>query len=211
MATGGGETFNAVHAKYEGDLFINGVRAPCTLEVWLQLHHQLKTLLRYEYMGKKETLIQVVNGDKSWRHESGRTQEATGHVLMELKESFHVQRVEALVPLLKDQRYTLSLLGDTHVSDRPAVGVKVAREGHGDVKLYFDKQTGFLLKSEHWLPDLTGKNVFRESYFTDYKEIDRLKQSTKVVIDQDGVKVLDVKAIELKFLDKIGASEFRKP
>ncbi len=209
-AAGGGE-FKAVHAKYKGTAFINGVRAPCTLEAWFQLPHQLKTVLSYEYLGNRDTLIQVVNGDKAWRHESGRTQEAAGHVLQELKQSLHVQRVEALAPLLKDQRYALSRLGETSVSDQPAVGVNVTLEGHVDVKLYFDRRTGFLLKSEHWLPDLTGRNVFRESYFTDFKEIDGVKQPTRVIIHQDGTKVLDVEAIELRFPDRIEASVFKKP
>ena len=47
--------------------------------------------------------------------------------------------------------------------------------------------------------------------FIDYKEIDGVKQSARLVIHQDGKKVLDVTAIEVKFPDKIDPSEFRKP
>ncbi len=124
-----------------------------------------------------------MNGQRAWRSENGQTWEAQGPNLIELQEGLYFQRIETLLPLVKET----------------GLGLKVSRQGHCEVNLYFDKETGLLVRSAHSLTDLTGKEVFRESVFSDYKEFDGKLQFTKFTVLQDGQRVLDASVIEIEF------------
>jgi|SRR5262245_15539316 len=203
--------FRALHAKYEATGSLGATDTPCTLEAFFQWPDQLKTELRCDFKGQKFILIQVINGDKAWRSENGQTQEAQGHNLTELQEDMYFQRIEALLPLIKDPGYILSALDEMKVIDRPAMGIKVSSKGRRDINLYFDKETALLVKSEHYLTDLSGKEIYRETLFSDYRDLDGSKQFMKMAIYQDHKKVFDAKVIEIKLLDKIDNSVFSKP
>jgi len=203
--------FKALHAKFEATGSIGAADTPCTLEAFFQWPDQIKTELRCDFKGQKFILIQVINGEKAWRSENGQTQEAQGHNLTELQEDLYFQRVETLLPLIKDTGYILSPLDEIKVIDRPAVGIKVSSKGRRDINLYFDKETALLVKSEHYLTDLSGKELFRETIFSDYRDLDGSKQFMRMAIYQDSKKVFDAKLIEIKFLVKIDNSVFSRP
>src|SRR5262249_42906960 len=150
---------------------------------------QLKTDLRFELKDQKVRILQVVNGDKAWRSDNGRTLEAKGDALTHLREGLYAMQVETLLPLLTDTSYQCSSLGESKVNGGAAVGVKVARAGRKDVRIYFDKENGLLVKSERQSPEFDGKEVLRESFFSDYKPVGRVKHLQKLVAHQDGKKL----------------------
>src|SRR5438445_725224 len=77
---------------------------------------------------------------------------------------------------VKEKGVELSSLAETKVDGKPAVGVVVKSKGHRDVKLYFDKASGLLVKREHPVVDpSTGKEVVQEVLFRDYQDKDGLK------------------------------------
>jgi hypothetical protein len=53
--------------------------------------------------------------------------------------------------------------------------------------------------------------VFQEIYYRDYEDIDGLKCPKKLLINNDGKKLMDGEIIEYTFVDKIEDKEFEKP
>jgi len=63
-------------------------------------------------------------------------------------------------------------LSETPVHGQPALGVLVSCKTQPDVKLYFEKATGLLIKlAYHGLDSSTKKEVLKEEYFSDYREV----------------------------------------
>lgn len=206
------EKFTAFHARYEGNSYFGAAKVPCRLESFLQWPKQLRTNLDCESADRKKfLLVQVIDGEQAWRSENGQTQQAQGPTLAELRESFYFQRIETLRPLVEKAQFTYTATGERAVNDHAAVGVKVSSPGHRDITLYFDNHSYLLVKSEHWLPDLTGREVFRESVYGDFGDVAGVKQSRSMEIFQDRKKVLEMRLVELTFPDRIDARVFSRP
>jgi hypothetical protein len=188
-----------------------GLNAPWTGEFWSQYPGQMKMVMDMDVMGTNIKFIQVVDGDKAWRSVMGQTTELTGDELDSVRLETHVANIESLAPLLTDKAFALSSLGDGKVNDRAVVGVKVATKGFKDVNLYFDKETAFLTKVERRTLDPMGQETTAETFYSDYKELEGLKQATKFEIRYDGKKFLDGEVTELKLHPKLDRSHFTKP
>jgi hypothetical protein len=198
--------------KAKGMFYAMGLNAPWTGDFWNQYPGQMKMTMDMEIMGQKFTFIQVLDGDKAWRSIMGMTMEVTGDELDALKLEAHVTTIEALAPLLTDKGFALSALGDVKVNDKPAVGVKVAYKGFKDVNIYFDKDTGLLAKTERrTLEPMTQQEVTAESFYSEYKVLQGVKQPTKFEIHYDGKKFLDGEVVEMKYLPKLEKETFAKP
>ena len=76
--------------------------------------------------------------------------------------------------------------------------------------LYFDKDTGLLVKSEATRP-FDGQDIVMSTVYSEYKETDGLKWPRRKVDYWDGKQVRESEITELRFLDKIDDSEFAKP
>src|SRR5262249_16961412 len=109
------------------------------------------------------------------------------------------------------KEYQLSVLAEAMVHDRPAVGVNVSSRGHEDVKLYFDKESGLLVKRVQRLDDGMGDKVTQEELFSDYQETDKVKLPRKYVPFADGKRSAEGQVPEVQFLDRIADTEFDKP
>jgi hypothetical protein len=99
--------------------------------------------------------------------------------------------VWTLAPLLeKDSK--LALLPDLEVDGRPAVGLKLSREGRKDISLYFDKDAGRLARLD-----------WRTYYvtFENWKEHDGARYAAKAVVHRkDGTLHLWTEFLELERL-----------
>jgi hypothetical protein len=114
--------------------------------------------------------------------------------------------------LLTDSSVQLSLLGESKVEDRAALGVKIASKGHREMNLYFDKESGLLAKVQLRKNDpQTGQEVDEERIIKEYQDFDGQKAAKKVLINHDGKKYLEMEVIEIKYPDDIDDSEFQKP
>jgi hypothetical protein len=160
----------------------------------------------------KDVFLMVLNGDKGWVSMGGETTELSKEQMAENQEGHHGSYLTTLLPL-KDKAVTLTPLKEIKVGDRPAVGVKASSKGHRDVSLYFDKETGLLVKSEMRVKpqELGGKEVNQESWYSEHKEVGGLKVPMKLVIHHDGKKFLESTHTDLKFPDKLDDKLFAKP
>src|SRR5262249_23048421 len=108
--------------------------------------------------------------------------------------------------------FKLSTIGESKIEKRTALGVKVTRKDHRDIDLYFDKETGLLLKSETRVKDDgSGQEVAQESFYDDYKEVQGTKQAMKFTGKRDGKVFVEAEATEIELAEKLDASVFAKP
>jgi hypothetical protein len=158
--------------KVEGttDLIPGQPQLPFTLEDTWQMPDQYKSTFSCQLMGQKFIQTQVIDGQKGWIQVNGQTQDLPEDARAEMDEQKDAEDLDRL-GLLRDKGNELSVAGDLKVAGKPAVGILVKSKGHRDVKLYFDKASGLLVKREHRLLDAaSGKEVLKEVVFGDYQD-----------------------------------------
>ena len=179
-------------------------------DIW-QMPDKYRTTGNYSARGMKVTQTQVIDGGKGWVEVNGQVQDLPKAAIAEMLEQKYAEDLDRL-SFLKDKDLELSVLEEIKVSEKPAVGVRVKSKGHREVKLYFDKATGLLVKREHTVLDpLTSKEVTQEVVFADYEVKDGVKHYKTITVYRDGKKVIDAKVTTIEFLDKVDPKLFLKP
>ena len=93
----------------------------------------------------------------------------------------------SLVPL-KDKGFEYSPVGSVTVDGKDAVGVRVSCKGRPDVNLFFDKETGLVIKSERRAKDLrTNEEYTAESIYRDHKAFQGVMWPTTRLDRRDGM------------------------
>jgi hypothetical protein len=197
--------------KLEGMLFAARGATPFAAETTVQLPSQFKSVLELTAAGEKHTVVHLINGDKVTVMVNGKVEKADTAALAELRDLALLDRAVRLVPLLRDRGYDLALLEAVKVNDRPAVGVCVTMRGRKELRLYFDKELGLLVKAEHVLGDGSGKEVREERYFGDFRDVAGHKRPFQITAFRDGKKLLEAKVVDVKYYDKLDDSEFARP
>lgn len=153
----------------------------------------------------------VIDGERGWM-KTADTQDIPKEQMEEQREGRYAAWVATLVPL-KDKGFTLRALDKAKVTDKPAAGVQVSHAGHRDVKLYFDKGSGQLVKVEQRVKALEegGKEVTQETLFSDYHEVQGVRVPGKIMILRDGKKYLEAEERDVKLFEKLDGKEFSKP
>jgi hypothetical protein len=211
----GGEAQNAkltrVEIKVKGKAELPGLgMVPMTIEDSWQLPDKYRTSFKVEAMGQTFTQIIILNGSAAWAMANGRSVQLPPEAIAEFREQFHAESLDTLLPL-KDKRYTISLLPESKVEDRAVVGIHVKAKGHRDVKLYFDKETGHLLKREHPILADSNKLVVQEIIFGDYKDFGGVKFWNKIRALRDGRLNIEGEVTEIKFPEKFDQKVFGQP
>lgn len=207
-ATGGAsliEKYQAFTGQEKGVYYGMGEGLPYTATYAMQ--HPDK--FRIEIQG---IFLMVFNGDKGWVKTGQNVMDMDADAVKSHKEERYAERVMKLVNL-KDKAFTLSLLGETKVDDKPVVGVKVASQGHQDVNLFFDKGRGLILKAEYTVHSREHgyREVSQEVVYSDFKDIDGLQTAMKFLLKRDGKKFIESEVTDIKYHDKLDEKEFAKP
>jgi hypothetical protein len=201
----------ADRAKVKGSLFINNKAVPFTGETLVQLPTKLKTIVQLNLDAKVVTLVHVLNAENGWVTLDGQPQKVEATALAEMRETMALARAVRLVPLLADKSLELVILGESKVGERTAIGVRVAIKGRKDLRLFFDKASGLLTKSEHTLDDGNGKELVQEEFYSDFRDLQGFKRPIKVAAYRKGVKVMEAELVEVKYYDRFEEAEFKKP
>src|SRR5579883_505832 len=213
-AHGGAEALGRVHAekiKFKGTMVVQGHTSSILVEKTLQLPSKYKSVVEINTNGDKHTLIHVVNRDKTYVAVDGRALPATPETLAEMRGVLELERAQHLLPLLEDKSYQLTLAEEIKVNDRPAVGVRITGRGRKEMRLYFDKEYGLLVRAENRLDVGKDKEIRQHFFYGDYKEIGGYKRPTKVRAYRDGTQVMEAELLDAKPLDKVDETEFAKP
>jgi hypothetical protein len=215
-AHGGKETltkFKAGQVKNKGKITLPGIgESDFTQEVAYLLPDKFKEVMELEVAGMTIRSVTLVHGDTISIESGGKQIPITAELKKAVNEGRYILKVGQLVSLLEDEDFELSSLGEIKVEGKPAVGVLVKSKGNKDVNLYFSKDTGLLVKVEHRTTPVGGeKEVTAERIMLEYKkDKDGLPQPSKVRLDHDGKQFLEAEVIEIKRLEKLDESLFKK-
>jgi hypothetical protein len=126
--------------------------------------------LQFEVAGAKHDAVIVLDGPRSWRAIDGEVTPYGADEVKALDASAYRDRVSGLVALLDDKSFALEPLAEAKILGRPAAGVKVSSKGQPDMSLYFDRETGFLVKYSYRGKDPEDpKEALREMVLADYR------------------------------------------
>jgi hypothetical protein len=156
-------------------------------------------------------VVAVTSGDKAWQSIAGITREVTGRDLEEMQDGQYSHRVQNLTPLLREPGFELSVLPEITVLSRSAVGIRVKSSGHRDIDLYFDKETGLLVKTESRILSPGKPPIVLEKILSDYRDFDGLKLPMKFTKYENRQLTSTEEFVELTFVDHIDDREFQKP
>jgi hypothetical protein len=213
-AYGGAEALGRIRAdkvKFKGTLVLQGHNTPFVAETTMQLPSKYRHVIETNNGGDRHTLLYVINGDKIFITLDGRALPADPAQLAEIRSGLELERAKRLLPLLEDKSYQLAVLEEIKVNDRPAAGIRITGRGRKEMRLYFDKEYGLLVRAENRLGDGKGKEIRQHFFFGDFKEIGGYKRPTKVRAYRDGRQIMEAELLDAKPLDKVDETEFAKP
>jgi hypothetical protein len=203
----------AMSLKGTGTFYGMGEGIPFNGEWSLQALRQMKAAIEGKAGDQTFRFVRVINGDKGWvKFNDTPTKEMSKEEVAEGHEELYTGWVATLAPL-KDKAFKLAPLGDVKVEGNDAVGVRVSREGHRDVSLFFDKASGMLVKTESMVKDIEGggKELTQEAYQSDFKEVDGVKHAMKTLLKRDGKRFVEVQWSEVRPAEKLDDSVFAMP
>jgi hypothetical protein len=204
MQASGGETklrqARAVHTKLKGILHEVG-NVPFTGEDWSQAPGKSKLNIQFESGDQKTVLTQVFDGTNGWVRINDVLENGD---LEEMKLDAYVNEVASLLPL-REKSYSLEMLPDTKVQDRPARAIKVTSKDRPDVLLYFDSPSGLLCKVQYGNPDRPSKKgTIYEQFLSDYREVHPTNADEQLLKD---ARIGSDSAALLQFLRKRTADD----
>lgn len=169
---------------------------------------QLQQIIRGQTV--KETSIGLM-GDSGWIHANGRSAPLSPALLAPLLEAANLVRAVRLTPLLTDT-YRLTPLPAAEIDHRAVVGVCAAATNRRDLKLYFDGETGLLVKLERQVTDpLSGQEATEERYMRDYQKADGILAARQIVVERNGKPYMEAKVEKIEYLPRLEDSVFRQP
>lgn len=203
--------FPAITVQFQGTHSAKGLDSPLTGTSVAMGAEKNKTTVRLEVLGKKTSTTTVFAGEQGWIRDDKQTREMTPDERAEAKEQAHAAWVSRLFAL-KDPQYTLTALEGTLVDDKPAWGIQVTRAGYRPINLYFDQQTGLLVKVETRVRDETAQQeVTEETILSQYTEVQNTRQPMRLLVKRNGQMVMDVEITEVKLAASVDEKAFARP
>lgn len=135
-----------------------------------------------------------VNGDTGWIDAGGKVRDMTKDELVSERTNHRAGAIASLVPLKNKAFEVKSLGGDD------AVVVEVSRKDYPTTKLYFDKTTNLLIRSE-WrskAADQQFKEVAMEMNFSNFKDVEGCKIAHTLVLKRDGKAFVEAEMHDIK-------------
>ena len=166
-----------------------------------------------EVMGQKFKISNGITDKLVWESTDGKVEEVTGHKKEYSQGTAYALWVTSLAPLNHDKAFKLSSVVGKKVNDKPTLGMMVERKDKPVVTLYFDKESGLVVKSEFNVKDeFQGwKDVIQEVYYEDWKEVDGIKEFAKMRVVRDGKAFIESKPSGMKLSEKLDPKLFEKP
>lgn len=196
-----------------GTLTVSGLDIAFTATSVYQLPDRYKAEIAGEVTGLKLTALQVVNGKKVKVKTTlgGQPQPVDEKLKEETLQAALLQDVTTLTPLAEGGKYTIKSDKDADLPGGKAAVVVVTGTGLRDTKLYFDRTTGRLVKTERkaLTAGPTGPvQVTEETVLSDFKPVDKAVLPMKTVTTHDGKKFMTLTVTEWKLLETVDAKEF---
>jgi hypothetical protein len=181
-------------------------------EAFYQYPNKVKAVSDFDQV----TITSVFDGTQAWtkvKTPNILTSKAlAGPELEEKKESVYRSWIMDTIPYLKQPGFQVTALGESQVNGQAALGIKISSTGHRDVKFFYDKNTGLMVKMDTEIWSEADKKLVRyESYYEDYKLLHGVKIATKHIGYLNGKKTSQAFLTDLEFLDKLDPTTFAAP
>jgi hypothetical protein len=162
-------------------------------------------------MGRRRDSVWIVDAGEVFKLQDGiRLQPVSAKLAVAFQDDAHLMQVLRLAPL-KDKQFELTKTADTKVEGKPALGLRVSTKGQKDVTLFFDAETGLLVKVQRRVMDASTLTVVAEErIYQKYQKQDGLQFAGKISVTHDGLKDLQIEIKEAKFIEKVEDAEFRR-
>lgn len=218
-AHGGADALNKYKAgrfQIKGELPIMGKETEFTGDAAFAIPGKTKMNINLEFMGQKLAITQLVNGDKFKRtvKVGDMTVDGGDEDKEEVKVGSAMQEAERLVSLLDAKRFTIKSGGDEDVNGKKAAVVVITPKSvDKEIKFYFDKESGLLVKAGHrgavQGEDGARGEKLQERYFSDFKKVNGIQVPMKLELHHDGKKFMTATVSDYEALEKIDDSEFK--
>lgn len=192
-----------------GTLAPAGKDLPFTEETVWQLPGRFRMTLDVGGGPDRSRIVVAVGPDKGWQSTGGTVADLGRERLEELREEAYVLWLTTLTPLRQDG-FELTPLPEARAGGRALAGVRAASKGHADVQLYFDKESGLLVKVERRARE-AGLAVEKEYLYGSPKDFDGVKLPTRVTELHNGSRFADLTNVSYKFLRTVNDATFARP
>jgi hypothetical protein len=202
---------DAVSHKSKGQVFLGGQEINFTAKMVFVYPQKMRQDVSADFNGQKMEIVQVNSPKGAWMSMNDTAMDLPEGQQTAAKHQIHAEQCFRLFPLLKEP-FQLEALPAAEVDGKKAVGVAAKAKDQPDVKLWFDADSGLLLKGEMKTVDgNSGNEIMQETIFKDCKDFDGVKRYTKLVIKRDGEKFLESEVSDWKKEDKVDDKLFDKP
>ena len=218
-AHGGADALNKYPARtmdMKGELTFAGMDLAFTGNIKYSEGNRYRLAVDMEIMGQKITVTQIVNGDKikSVVNVAGTEMAAGGDDEKdELRLNAAMIDAERLTPLLDKKKFTVKAGDDEDVKGKKAAVLIVTPQAvKKEVKFYFDKTSGMLVKTAHQGvgPGDGGApaKVYEESFYSDFKKVNGVQVAMTMEVKHDDKKFMTVTLNNVELKEKIDDKEF---
>jgi hypothetical protein len=172
---------------------------------------RLKEVRESYYMNRRRDSVWIVDAGEVFKLQDGiRPQPVSAKLAEAFQDDAHLMQVLRLVPL-KDKQFELTKTADIKVEGKPALGLRVHTKGQHDLTLFFDAETGLLVKIQRRVMDTsTLKVVAEERIYQKYQKQDGIPFASAISVTHDGLRDVQIEIIEAKFMQKVEDAEFRR-
>jgi hypothetical protein len=186
-AHGGEKLLKARGFYYAGKATLQVMGAPTVgpFQMWTQFPDRFKTVGEIKVVGVAFKMITVLDGNVGWMQQGNTLTAMDDKIVAETKTSLHIERIMSLM-FARDAGYRFESLGESEAGGRPVLGVGVRAKDLPEIRLYFDKTSGLLARTERPTVDPWGKAITEERLFENYVERDGIPLATRVVFRHDG-------------------------
>ncbi len=209
--------FKAVSAKWVGKHKIENEYYADAVRV---VTYEMPDKIRFDFevenpKGSNFAFTRVVNGKKGWQGSVRGTRDLKEAEVTQIVDELYAHWLASVVPL-KDKGFEFSVWGNAAVDGKDAVGVRVLCKGRPDVTLFFDKETGLLIKSERRAKDpVTNEEYTAESVYRDHKAFQGAMWPTNRLDRRDGKDLEEnsgrFELSEFQAHDKLEESSLARP
>lgn len=203
------DKFAGHRSSQKGTIVAGGMDVPVTGTFLRAYPDKEKVKATLSIMGMELELLQVANGDKISLTVGGQAPPLDDDRKAEARFGTYANGLARLTPLVKGGgKFTLKAGPEAAVAGNPAVGVVVEHPDFKPVTLFFDKETGRLVKASRVGKTEDGQDAERETLFGDYKAVQGVQMPHKSTTTVGGKKVSDFTAEKIELLETVDASEF---
>jgi len=178
----------------------------------VQGHSHFRTEFDSEADASTIGRIDVFDGEHVWRKSAGKRAFNIGERAGPLwKRHGYLQWVQMMLVDLKGQDHVLELAGEDEVFGRPAVGVRVIGPDGKPFTLFFDNESGLLVKLVTKNVDAQKREILEGRLFSNYKDFSGIKIATSLLITNDGQTKVENLITDFKLLRNVTPGTFDEP